>query len=62
MSDATEIRTWLIEWFRANGAGVIPMKGHVTGPAETELVLMAFNLNKLAWELADRIAADDKAD
>ena len=56
--NATDMRNWLIDWFERNAAGFI----RVRGATDTELVLLAFNLNKLAWELADRIAADDKAD
>jgi hypothetical protein len=54
--NATDMRNWLIDWFERNAAGFI----RVRGATDTELVLLAFNLNKLAWELAERFG--DKAD
>jgi hypothetical protein len=51
---ATEMRTWLINWFNLNAAGASRSQG-----SDTELVLMAFNLNKLAWELAEKF--DERA-
>jgi hypothetical protein len=51
---ATKMRMWLCEWFAVNAAGSVRGAGELDIEADTELVMLAFNLNKLAWELAQK--------
>lgn len=54
-----EMEVWLVQWFNRNGAGSCRIGPHMflsgAGSSDLSLVLMAFDLTKLAADLHDAL-------